>query len=234
MDRRNFIKSSKSGIKRIIFSRTFIVVLLLLVQAVFLFLIWGILKNYFFYSYWGTVLISAVTCVILSNRRGNPSYKLSWMFLILLLPVFGILFYIFVETQGVPKIINKMLDMRRLSITEYGSQDLEVFHSLERSSPETANLSRYLYKETHFPVYQNTRIRYFPSGEALFPELIKSLESAETFIFMEYFAFSEGKMWNTILDILKRKVKEGVEVRFLYDGTCSFKMPYNYSRQLES
>lgn len=58
--------------------------------------------------------------------------------------------------------------MRRLYITEYGSQDLEVFHSLERSSPETANLSRYLYKETHFPVYQNTQIRYFSSGEAFF------------------------------------------------------------------
>lgn len=41
-------------------------------------------------------------------------------------------------------------------------------------------------------------------------------------------------MWNTILDILKEKVKEGVEVRVMYDGMCSFALlPYNYPKILE-
>ncbi len=40
---------------------------------------------------------------------------------------------------------------------------------------------------------------------------------------MEYFIVEEGYMWDTILDILKRKVEEGVEVRFMYDGMCAFR-----------
>ncbi len=39
---------------------------------------------------------------------------------------------------------------------------------------------------------------------------------------MEYFIVEEGIMWDTILEILKRKVNEGVEVRFMYDGMCAF------------
>lgn len=85
-----------------------------------------------------------------------------------------------------------------------------------------------------FPVYDNTEIQYYSCGEKFFPCFLEELEKAERFIFMEYFAFSEGKMWNTILEILKRKAAQGVEVRFLYDGTCSFKNPYNYAETLKS
>ena len=51
---------------------------------------------------------------------------------------------------------------------------------------------------------------------------------------MEYFIVETGVMWNAILDILKRKVDEGVEVRFMYDGMCSISLlPYRYPEKLE-
>ena len=60
-----------------------------------------------------------------------------------------------------------------------------------------------------------------------------SLEKAEKFIFLEYFIVEEGYMWDSILDILKRKVQEGVEVRFMYDGMCSISLlPYNYPKTI--
>lgn len=49
---------------------------------------------------------------------------------------------------------------------------------------------------------------------------------------MEYFIVEEGIMWNTILEILKRKAAEGVEVRFMYDGMCAFDLlPYQLSEE---
>ena len=64
--------------------------------------------------------------------------------------------------------------------------------------------------------------------------MIKELEKAEKFIFMEYFIVEEGIMWDTILEILKRKVNEGVEVRFMYDGMCAFDLlPYSYPKKLQ-
>lgn len=46
-----------------------------------------------------------------------------------------------------------------------------------------------------------------------FPVLIEELNKAEKFIFMEYFIIGEGYVWDTVLDVLRKKVKEGVEVR---------------------
>ena len=61
----------------------------------------------------------------------------------------------------------------------------------------------------------------------------EELRKAEKFIFLEYFIVEEGKMWNEILEILEQKVKEGVEVRFLYDGMCSIMLlPYSYPKKL--
>ena len=68
-----------------------------------------------------------------------------------------------------------------------------------------------------------------------FEEMIRQLEQAKEFIFMEYFIVEEGYMWGRILKILEKKVKEGVEVRFMYDGMCSLVLlPYKYPEKLEA
>ena len=57
--------------------------------------------------------------------------------------------------------------------------------------------------------------------------LKEELRKAEEYIFMEYFIVEKGIMWNEILDILKAKVWQGVDVRFMYDGMCSMQnVPY--------
>ena len=66
-------------------------------------------------------------------------------------------------------------------------------------------------------VYENTTTEYFPVGEAFRDRLIADLERAEKYIFMEYFIIKKGEFWNEILEVLARKVREGVEVRFMYD-----------------
>ena len=65
--------------------------------------------------------------------------------------------------------------------------------------------------------------------------MLKQLEQAKKFIFLEYFIVDEGYMWGRILNILAQKVKEGVEVRMMYDGTCEFaKLPRSYSKKLRA
>ena len=85
-----------------------------------------------------------------------------------------------------------------------------------------------------YPIYKNTRVTYFPQGEDKFAELLIQLDKAEKFIFMEYFIIEEGEMWGAVLEILKKKAAEGVEVRVMYDGMCSVVLlPYGYPKQLE-
>ena len=99
---------------------------------------------------------------------------------------------------------------------KYWKQDKEVLEELEETNDQVAHLARYVNHFGGFSVYKDTSAKYFPSGEAKFEELLIQLRKAEKFIFMEYFIVAEGYMWESVLEILKAKVKEGVEVRFLY------------------
>ena len=72
-----------------------------------------------------------------------------------------------------------------------------------------------------------------PAASAFFTALLAELEKAEHFIFLEFFIIQEGYMWGRVLEILERKVRAGVEVRVLYDGTCAiYKLPYSYPKRL--
>ena len=78
-------------------------------------------------------------------------------------------------------------------------------------------MSRYLTQYGCYPAWQNTTARYFSCGEAMYPALLADLEKAEKSIFLEFFIVSQGKMWQGVEDILRRKAAQGVDVRLIYD-----------------
>ncbi len=86
-----------------------------------------------------------------------------------------------------------------------------------------------------FPVHRNTRAEFFRLGEEQFQAMLRELEMAEHFIFMEYFIIEEGRMWNSLLEILARKARAGVDVRVIFDDVgCMNTLPFRYDRYLES
>ena len=231
---KKIVKKGKSGIGRILFGRTGVIMLLLLLQLGILFMVFSRLQQHVIYVYWLFALLSALTAILIINRPGNPAFKLAWMVPITIFPVFGMLLYLFVEFQAGERLLNRRLQDVEQQMRKYVLQDPDVFEELERTDKRTSNLSRYVMEKGGFPTYKNYHTAYYPWGKDKFEALIKELNKAEKFIFMEYFIVAEGKMWNTVLEILKKKVQEGVEVRFMYDGTCSISLlPYNYPKKLE-
>ena len=231
---KTIVKKGKSGIGRILFGRTGIILLLLLLQLGILFIVFSRLQQHIIYAYWLFVLLSALTAILIINRPGNPAFKLAWMVPITFFPVFGMLLYLFVEFQAGTVWLNHRLQNVEQQMRKYVLQDPDVFEELEKTDKRVANLSRYVTEKGGFPTYKNYHTTYYPWGKDKFEALIEELNKAEKFIFMEYFIVAEGKMWNTVLEILKKKVQEGVEVRFMYDGTCSISLlPYNYPKKLE-
>ena len=213
---KTIVKKGKSGIGRILFGRTGIILLLLLLQLGILFIVFSRLQQHIIYAYWLFVLLSALTAILIINRPGNPAFKLAWMVPITFFPVFGMLLYLFVEFQAGTVWLNHRLQNVEQQMRKYVLQDPDVFEELEKTDKRVANLSRYVTEKGGFPTYKNYHTTYYPWGKDKFEALIEELNKAEKFIFMEYFIVAEGKMWNTVLEILKKKVQEGVEVRILY------------------
>lgn len=117
---------------------------------------------------------------------------------------------------------------------KYLKQNSQQKEKLKQENPQMDGMVSYMMEHGNCPVYGQTSVTYFPLGDDMFPEMLRQIEKAEKFIFMEYFILEEGYMWETILELLKKKVKEGVEVRVLYDGMCVLTLlPSFYPRILE-
>lgn len=227
-------KPVKKGIGHLIFSRFFIIVLLILLQ---LFLVFG-----FYYwlgqiAHWITIfyiVIDILAIIYLFNCRIDATAKLTWMFLIAVLPVAGSLFFWFTQKGVVNNQLKKKILHLIKETKEAIDQPEEVLEELKSDPSGTAALHEYLKKSGCFPLYSNTEVTYFPSGEAKFETLLKELRKAEKFIYLEYFIIEEGYMWGEILRILLEKAKQGVDVRVMYDGMCEIsQLPADYWKLLE-
>ncbi len=227
-------EKGKAGLFHVVFGRTFVIAILLCIQIIFLFGISYWLKEYTGYVYGLSSILAVVIMINIMNKKENPSYVLTWVIPILILPIFGVLLYIFVKSHIGSRVIQKRHKMAQEKTKKYLGLNSALVEELEDEEPSTASLAKYMSVYGGYPMVKNTQVQYFTCGEEKFASLIEELEKAEKFIFLEYFIISEGYMWDTILDILKRKVKQGVEVRVLYDGMCSLVLlPYNYPKELE-
>ncbi|HFI0667103.1 TPA: cardiolipin synthase [Streptococcus suis] len=218
---------------KIIYSRTFIV-LSLIALTIFV-ILWTVGSAATYFPAFLTVmqLFSLVVAVSIINRPMNASFKLTWIVFVVGIPVFGALFYFIlqsnIETRRYRKTFQHQAEIFRL----YGKTSEKVMRGLAKEDREQLKLAHYMSEYVGYPLHTNTDAVYFPSGEAKFEALVEELKKAENYIFMEYFIVDFGYMWDSILDILKEKAAQGVEVRFMYDGMNSLStLPYNYYKTL--
>ncbi len=220
---------------KLLFSRIVIVSLLILLQIFVIFLVAIRFTEYFVYYYLAALLLALVLTLRIVNRRDAVEYKIAWLCTVLLFPLFGAFLYLIFSGNRLTKRSKKKM----ATITEAMGQSLErndaLTEALAAENPSAASQSRYISDYALCPLYQNTEVRYFPLGEDMFPVLIEELEKAEKYIFLEYFIIGEGRMWNTIHEILKRKAACGVDVRLIYDDMgCIMLLPVNYDKTLRA
>lgn len=219
---------------RVIFGRTAFVTLFLLIQIAVLLGAFQWLGDHIFFVYGGFTMLSAVVVIYIINKRQNPIYQLAWVIPVLVFPVFGAMFYIFLELQVGTRRIARRLDIILKRTKPYLKQNEMVMARLLRESKQVAHLAGYMGRYGGYPIYDKTYVEYFPLGDELFLPFLEELEKAERYIFMEYFIVEDGKFWDSVLEILARKAREGVEVRFMYDGMgCLTLLPHRYPQQLE-
>ncbi len=229
------IKKGQKGISHAIFSRFGLILFLLFIQVRFLFDIFLWFEDFLPHVMGGSVLFTFLMVVYLLNSSLNPTAKITWLIVIMLLPVFGVLLFLYTQSnighRALKKWVNDVIAESKSCIV----QETGVMERFTRENCGAASLARYIQRSGCYPVYEKTAVTYFPSGEEMFREMLVQLEAAEHFIFMEYFIVDEGVMWGTILEILVKKAAAGVDVRVMYDGTCEFSLlPHDYPKRLRA
>ncbi len=209
-------------------------------QSIFLLLQLGLLVGWFlisgkYFAHFYVLCEFVSFCVVLHIVREdtNPSHKIPWIIINLAVPILGGLSYLmFGKVRFSPD------ERRRLKGIEFryaqayltGSENMDKF---KHEHPDMSPQVEYIRNFATAPVYRNTSVDYYPSGEAMFPKMLDALRKAQKYIFMEYFIIHSGFMWDSIEEILISKAAEGVEVRLLYDSIGSFGLvPHDYVEYL--
>ena len=228
------LKKGKQGIFRMIFSRSGLILVLLVVQVLFLFSIFHWFEEFLPHIYGGVVIFTVFMVLYLLNSSMDPTAKITWLVVVMLLPVFGALLFLYTQKNIGHRALRDHYAQLNKETEKSLTQNPETEKALRQSDPGAAALARYVGRSGCYPVYDHTSVTYFPLGEDKFKEMLIQLEKAERFIFLEYFIVNEGEMWGKILEILVQKAKEGVDVRMLYDGTCELStLPHDYPKRLQ-
>lgn len=208
---------------------------LILVQAAWLLLLlFQLLEDYAWLGMAFTAL-SIVMALYVINKDDNPAYKIAWLLFITLLPLMGGPMYLLFGNKRPARRLRAALEREYKRTRPLLDQHPGPMEVLEASSPRKAGTARYIAGQGRGPLWQDTQVDYYALGDQMFPAMLADLEQARHFIFLEYFIIGEGEMWGKILEILKVKAREGVDVRLLYDDVGSVSLlPVEFPRQMEA
>ncbi|MCI8839015.1 MAG: cardiolipin synthase [Oscillospiraceae bacterium] len=227
----------QSKIGKLLFHRMGIVAVLIVAQIVLYAAGLVVLRDsvYFDRVEWLFLVLSVLAAMWIVGSRSNPGYKIGWLIIVLGLMPFGSLAYLLLGGNHLSAFNQRRLRSMERKIRKNLKNECGRSASLgELMGEDAACMAHYLEQTTHCPVYGNTRTKYYPLGDNCYDDILCALRGAERYIFIEYFIIEEGKLWNSVLDILREKAEQGLEVRVIYDDIGSMAtLPGDYPARLE-
>ena len=200
-----------------LFSKFFIVALLLILQVALICIFFYLLNVLFAPFIIIELIIGLLVVLYIVNKDDQPEFKVPWLILIFTIPLVGVVCYLLFANPRLTKKQYQRLSAIHERTKLYVTPTETEVEKLKIEHPDFYGIDRYLNANAYLSGRFDSRVTYFKCGEEFFPDLLAQLDKAEKFIFMEYFILAEGEIWNSIHEVLKRKVEQGVEVRILYD-----------------
>lgn len=179
-------------------------------------------------------LIDLAVAIHITNSESEPSYKISWLFAVCLLPYAGATYYIlFAHKKTTKRQQNELrLYYESLHKEETKPKDEESF---KEEHPDYVGLSQYLENTSKSTLYKGDEVKYYELGDYALNDMLEALEGAKHYILIEFFIVAKGEVWNKIEEILIRKASLGVEVKLIYDAVGSLPyLPLGYDAYLKS
>jgi len=219
-------------ILKIFTSRLFITGFVIVIQAAWIYLMFMKIVGYSEWLSTSFKVLSIAIALYIINKADVPAYRMGWILIIMVFPLMGGLLYLILGEKRPARYLSKRLEKGMKDHSVNVLQSPEVVSELRNKSKRVAGCASYISNYALYPIWRNTRVSYHPQGENQYADMLTELKKAKKFIFLEYFIIEEGLMWNSILDILKEKASEGVDVRIIYDDMgCLTKNSSHYYKK---
>lgn len=200
-----------------------------LVQIIWYLSVFTEIVKYSPYIEWIFTLSSILMILYLILKDESPAYRLSWIIIIALMPLFGGVLYLSLGNKRPTQGLRKRIESQRPALDQAKDLVPDVTDQLAAQDCRLAGLSQYINDSADAPLYKNSHLNYFKNGESVMDQLLTDLRSAKKNIFIEFFIVEYGQMFDQIYEILKAKAAEGLDVRFIYDDFGSItRLPDNF------
>lgn len=169
-----------------------------------------------------------VVIVVISENR-NPLKTISWVLILLLLPLVGlIIYYFFGEDHRKQRLISRKMHKKINRKTLERTTLLETLNP----PPEYKGLVNLLNRLNYSPLYGGNKLTFYNNGKDKFEALCEEIRKAEKHIHLQYYIFLDDNIGHKIRKLLAEKAKEGVEVRVLYDDMGSWKAHSKFFKEM--
>lgn len=208
--------SVKNGIVRMI-----LVLLSLVLEVVVIFLLLHFAGSKAGWIYSIIHIISMILVLMIYGSHTTASIRMTWIILILVLPIVGTVLYFLIGLNGYTIQMRKRYVRLDKKLFPLLPENEDVFRRASARSGRLTGVMQYIRKNAGYPVYENTRVTYYDDALKGLEAQKEELAKAEHFIFMEYHAIEDAESWHEIRDILAERAGAGVEVRIFYDDMGS-------------
>ena len=145
---------------KILLSRLVLVGVLIILQIIWLLILFFHLGNYSVYIRTFLTVLSIIVALWIINKKDNPAYKLAWIVPILLLPILGGMMYLALGNKNPTRGMRRRLEHSKSKIWPLVHQDEEVIFALENRNINVAGQAKYL-SRCGFPIYENSTAPLF-------------------------------------------------------------------------
>ncbi len=173
--------------------------------------------------------ISTISVLLLENR--NPVKSISWVLVLLFIPILGLWLYLLLGQDYRRKKIISKKSIYRVIDRPVASFDINRLDT-DSMTENQLKLVKLLYKNSNSAGYANSKIEIYTSGTSTFSSLFEEIKKAKDHIHLQFFIFDDDRISNKLRELLIKKAKEGVRVRMIYDYWGSFKLSNSYVNSL--
>jgi len=185
-------------------------------------------------------LVTAIPFAIMIVLEKRSPYKtVAWILTLILLPIFGLIFYLFFGQEYRKrklfsrKGIKSLGKIRRLSLEQLRDFNQKHLH-LSSTVYGKENIIRLLLNNSDALLTTGNQLKILNDGKVTFQTIFKEIKKARHHIHLEYYIFSDDKIGNQLKSLLIEKSREGVEVRIIIDDVGSWDLKKKFIAEMRN
>ncbi len=176
-------------------------------------------------------------CLMVVLENGNPLKTLSWLLVILFIPVVGMVFYFtFGRNYRKQKIYKRKSIEDRARLADHADRQAMLLSAAlsgeSRAVRSKEHLIHLMLKNNRSLLTDDNQLDLLVNGKEAFPAMLDAIASATRFIHLEFYRFEPDNLGMEFSELMMKKAREGVTVRFIYDDVGSWRIRKPFLRMM--